>query len=296
MNTKKDGKKTKVEPYAGLMDPKVDYVFKMLFGNEKYPVLSISFLNAVFGYSDKGGAHKRITSIKIENPNINRTMIEDKYSILDIRATLSTGEIINIEIQVKSPGSMTSRLLYYLSKMFGGQLCEGEDYDKLKKCISIAVLDFNLIELESKDFHNKFTFRNQDNLLLSDSMEVHTIELPKLAKQINLDKNDLLVDWLLFISNPEGEETKKLQAKVPEIKQAMEVLEMLSHDKNAREIYEKRQQSLHDKTSALNHERRSAQQEIAIEMLREGMNLNIIAKCTHLLLEEVQELQRKISH
>lgn len=66
-----------------------------------------------------------------------------------------------------------------------------------------------------------------------------------IAKQINLDKNDLLVDWLLFISNPEGEETKKLQEKVPEIKQAMEVLEMLSHDKKAREIYEKRQRLLH---------------------------------------------------
>lgn len=197
---------------------------------------------------------------------------------------------------------MARRLLYYLSKMFGGQLCEGEDYDKLKKCISICVLNFDL--LESKNVHNKFNFRNEDNLVLSDSMEVHTIELLKLKKQAKLDTNDLLVDWLLFISNPEGEETKRLQEKVPVIKQAMEVLTMLSHDKHAREIYEKRQQALHDKASALHHEREegrqegrySTQQEIAIKLLLDGNSPVSVAKYTNLSLEELKNLQKNFSH
>ena len=61
------------------MNPKVDFVFKSIFGNEKYPEILISFLNAVL----KLPKEKKIIKVKIENPNIDKMDIEDKYSILD---------------------------------------------------------------------------------------------------------------------------------------------------------------------------------------------------------------------
>ena len=61
-----------------LMKPKIDFVFKSIFGNEKHPKILISFLNAVFGFS----GDKKIVKVKIENPNIDKDEIEDKYSIL----------------------------------------------------------------------------------------------------------------------------------------------------------------------------------------------------------------------
>ena len=307
MSVRDKGGAAKLAQSVSLMDPKVDFVFKSLFGDEKHPRILISFLNAVFGYSEKDGTHQHITKIKIENPHLDKTMVDDKYSVLDIRATLNTEEIVNIEIQIKSPGSMTNRLLYYLSKMLGNQLCEGESYSKLKRCVSIGVLNFDLIK--NQNFHNKFNFRSDtDKHVLSELLELHTIELPKLAKQKKLDTSNLLVDWALFLSDPEGKNTEKLQKQVPEIKEAMGVLEMLSHDKHARAIYEKRQQALHDKASALQHEREEGkhegrqegahetQQKIAKKLLQAGVDHAVITTATGLTAEQIQNLQKHIAH
>ena len=86
--------KTKID----LMNPKVDFVFKSIFGNEKYPEILISFLNAVLNPPEE----KKIIKVKIENPNIDKMDIEDKYSILDklkfLNASYCVKNFLNIEI------------------------------------------------------------------------------------------------------------------------------------------------------------------------------------------------------
>ena len=199
---------------------------------------------------------------------------------------------------------MTNRMLYYLSKMLGNQLCKGEYYDKLKRCVSIGVLNFDL--LENENFHNKFNFRNaNDNCILTDLLELHTIELPKFAKQKNLDTHDLLVDWALFLSNPEGGYIQVLQRQVPEIQEAMEVLEMLSHDKQASELYEQRQKALRDKRSSLHHAHQgrqeglqqgrqegecAAEKRLILNLFHSGMKLEIISKATNIPLSVIKKL------
>ena len=113
-----------------LMDVKVDFVFKRIFGNEKHPNILISFLNSVFGYSETD--KKRIVKVKIENPNIEKEDLEDKYSILDIKATANDNTLLNIEIQVRNPLNMIERTLYYCCKLISNQLVEGENYKRKK--------------------------------------------------------------------------------------------------------------------------------------------------------------------
>ena len=108
----------------GLLDPKVDFVFKNIFGSPKHPKVLISFLNAVLKPTNK------ITSVELKGTEIGKQFIEDKYSRLDVRATTSNEEIINIEIQLKNEYNMIKRSLYYLSKMYEEQLGDGEDYSK----------------------------------------------------------------------------------------------------------------------------------------------------------------------
>ncbi len=80
----------------GLLDPKVDFVFKNIFGSEKNPKILISFLNATLK------PKKKIVSVEIKGTDIAKQFVEDKYSRLDIKATTSNNEIINIEIQLKN--------------------------------------------------------------------------------------------------------------------------------------------------------------------------------------------------
>ena len=63
-----------------ILSPKVDFVFKRIFGNENNPRILISFLNAVIKPQDL------IKSVQIMNTDIEKESIEDKFSRLDIKA------------------------------------------------------------------------------------------------------------------------------------------------------------------------------------------------------------------
>ena len=77
-----------------LLNPKIDFVFKKIFGSEEHPEILISFLNAVLKPKNN------ITDVEIKNTDIDKSYIEDKFSRLDVKAVTSKNEIINIEIQL----------------------------------------------------------------------------------------------------------------------------------------------------------------------------------------------------
>lgn len=111
------------------IDPKVDFIFKLIFGNEENTDILLSFLNSIL----KLEGMNRIDIIEILNPFIRRELLEDKTSILDIKAKTAIGELINIEIQLFNKYNMDKRSLYYWSKLYSGQLAIGKDYKELKK-------------------------------------------------------------------------------------------------------------------------------------------------------------------
>lgn len=67
----------------GLLDPKVDFVFKNIFGSPNHPEILISFLNATLK------PKRKIVNVAIKKTDIEKQYIEDKYSRLDVKATTS---------------------------------------------------------------------------------------------------------------------------------------------------------------------------------------------------------------
>ena len=53
---------------------------------------------------------KKIVSVKINKTDLDKQFIEDKYSRLDVKATTSNDEIINIEIQLKNENNMITKI------------------------------------------------------------------------------------------------------------------------------------------------------------------------------------------
>ena len=74
-----------------ILSPKIDFVFKRIFGNENNPRILISFLNAVIKPKDL------IETVQIMNNDIDKESIEDKFSRLDIKAKTNKDELINNE-------------------------------------------------------------------------------------------------------------------------------------------------------------------------------------------------------
>ena len=286
----------------GILSPKVDFVFKKIFGNEKHPNILISFLNAVIKPTDL------IKSVQIKNTDIEKEHIEDKYSRLDIKAITNNGEQINIEIQVKNEYNMIKRSLYYWSKMYEGQLTKGQDYDTLSRTICINILDFKY--LKNDNFHNCYRLKEKNtNEELTDVMELHFIEIPKLRKLENSeDISDMLEAWITFIESPTSELIDKLEKSLDEIKEAKEELLRLSGNDKERERYEKRFESLLEQNSLLaNAERKGLQKGIEkgkkegakqekiliAKNLLDILDDETISKKIGLSLKEIKELRNK---
>ena len=64
-----------------LLDPKLDFIFKKIFGTEEGKLQLISLLNALL----KGQPH--IKELTLNNPEIDKILEDDKSSRLDIKAT-----------------------------------------------------------------------------------------------------------------------------------------------------------------------------------------------------------------
>ena len=285
----------------GLLDPKMDFVFKNIFGSEKNPNILISFLNATLKPKDL------ITSVEIKNTDLNKGYIEDKFSRLDVKATTSNNEIINIEIQLKNEYNMIKRSLYYWSKLYSEQLNEGEDYSILKRTICINILNFKY--LKTRKFHSGYRLKEiYSNEELSDVAEIHFIEIPKLEE--GSDEKDMLVAWIEVLKDPESEKVRSLEMSIDEIRQAKDELIRMSNDDTQRELYEMRAKTLKDKISALNEAERKGMQkgmqkgikegmqkgekkkalEIAKSMIDMGLDKKTISKTTGLDLSEIEKL------
>ena len=231
----------------GLLDPKVDFVFKNIFGSPKHPRILISFLNAILKPVNK------ITSVEIKGTDLEKQFIDDKYSRLDIKAETNNNEIINIEIQLKNEYNMIKRSLYYLSKMYEEQLGEGEDYSKLNRTVCINILNFKYLKTEK--FHTGYRLKElETNEELTDVIEMHFIEIPKLPEES--DEKDILMAWTEFLRDPESEKVRSIEMSIEEIREAKDELIRLSNDESQRELYEMRSKILKDKVSALNEAER----------------------------------------
>ena len=133
---------------------------------------------------------------------------------------------------------------------------------------------------------------------MTEDLEIHIIEIPKINRML---ENGKLKKWILFLENPEGEETKRMAEKEKEIKEAIETLEDISSDEAKERIAELRQKYIMDTKSQL----RTAEEkglekgikkrniEIAKKMLQEDIAIETIIKITGLTKEEIEKIKLK---
>ena len=280
---------------VALLPPKMDFVFKRIFGNENHPNVLISFLNAVLTPVDP------IKSVIVKDTTIEKSHLEDKYSRLDVKAMTNKGEHINIEIQLKDEYNMIKRSLYYWRKIYEGQLENGENYQKLSRTICINLLDFNLLNHDK--FHSVYRLKDcETDEELTDVMELHFIELKKM-KDVNRveEVKTKLEAWLYFINQPDSELVQELEKVEVEIKEAKAELVRLSGDRKERERYEKRRESRLNEVSALSYaEEKGIQKgvkqekiEIAKNLVQKGLDDDFILETTGLTLAEVKGIRKE---
>ena len=125
--------------------------------------------------------------------------------------------------------------------MYEEQLSNGEDYSQLNRTICINILNFKY--LRSEKFHTAYRFKElETHEELTDVMEVHFIEIPKLPK--NIDAKDMLVAWTEFLIDPESEAVRRLEMSIEEIREAKDELIRMNSNREERLLYEMRSKIL----------------------------------------------------
>ncbi|MCI0681418.1 MAG: Rpn family recombination-promoting nuclease/putative transposase, partial [Gemmataceae bacterium] len=95
------------------IDPKVDYAFKHLLGREAtWPILA----DLIEKVLDPAPGHK-IQSIELLNPFNPKEALDDKLSVLDIKARDNSGRQFNVEMQMLAFRYYEKRILYYWSRL-----------------------------------------------------------------------------------------------------------------------------------------------------------------------------------
>ncbi|WP_338068276.1 hypothetical protein [Brevibacillus invocatus] len=80
----------------------------------------------------------------------------------------------------------------------------------------------------------------------------------------------------------------------PTIRKAVNVLEFLSQDAEARRLYEMREKALKDEANMIQGAKQEKAMEVAKNLLAMDMTVDVVAKATGLSEEEIEKLKQQL--
>ena len=285
----------------GKMQLTVDYAFKRVFGKNGNESILKDLLESILNIE--------IKSITIQNPEIPKNIKDGKVGVLDVRAELNGDEITEVEMQVQDQHNIDKRSPTYLTKIYSDQLKEGEQYIEVKKVVVINILNFDYYKRNSYHSVARMMFEESkenekvdlgyivEDKYATKDLEMHFIELTKFRKK-DPDMSNKLEQWLCLICDEE-DKIKMAESKNEEIEKAKKELEKLAMNPEDRELYELRLKAIRDEMNirysgyidgkAEGKNERNI--EIAKNMLKENIDIELISKVTGLNPEEIEKLK-----
>ena len=290
-----------------LLKPKNDIVFQSLF-NQNNEKITKAFVQALI--------EQKVEKIVInQDKELLRERPDDKLGILDLQVDVNDNEKIDVEIQLIEKENFADRLLFYFSKMYGREIKRGDAYNKAKRVVLIAIIDFKLALTETIteiETEWKLIEKNRPELTLTNSIEIRIIEFDKVRKFYGKNKDNKKAQWMLFLDDPNSKEVREIMEKNEEIKEATVVVKQMSEDEKMQRLAFLREKAILDEKeiveTATNKGLREGMEkglakgieqgekrkstEIAKELLKENMPIEKIAKITKLSKEEIEQLRK----
>ena len=282
-------KKTK----HSILSPKLDVVFQILFGEVGSEEITKDLLSAILD--------EQINTVDLnQNIVLRRKNPKDKMGIVDVLAKINDNEYCNIEMQVSDDKDIIKRILYYWSKQYSKELQKGHPYIDLKRTINVLIANFKIDILKNLEFHTQWKIieENGRKTVLTDDLELHIIELPKMRNNTANGKDKKLVEWLSFLNNPESKEVANYMKNNESMKKAKEKLNTMSEDERIRRLAELREKAILDELEVKAYNYRKGKnegleqknKEIAKKLKEKGLNIDFIIEITNLTKEEIEKL------
>lgn len=291
------------------LDPKNDVAFRKVFGSEQHKDIVIHFINDILEL--KG--NDQIENVDFLSPIQDPEIASKKQSIVDVLCRAKNGVQIIVEMQVAPTKGFEKRAQYYAAKAYSRQLNQGKEedgkYHNLKEVIFIAIanciifpdkteyksdhviLDKNSYEHNLKDFY--FTF----------------IELPKFKKNNIAELKTIVDKWCYFFKHaPETSEEDLINIIGSDliIEKAYNALNQFNWSETELLAYDEEIKRIRDNIAAMDYQydkgkaegeangRAEEKIEIALNLLRQNLSLDVISSATGLSHDELSKLKAKL--
>jgi predicted transposase/invertase (TIGR01784 family) len=284
------------------INPKTDFAFKKIFGSEQSQEILVSFLNGILY-----GGDPVVESVDILNPYQAPKIRGMKDIFLDVKATISGGQTVIIEMQVLNVEGFEQRVLYNAAKAYSTQLNVGDDYTLLNPVIALTITDFEMFQ-DLDAVISRFVLKEKQQLTehAIEGLELVFVELPKFHQALN-QVDGLTEQWIYFLQNARQLESVPASMQtVPAIQQAFTVANQANLSPEELEDLEHREMFIHDQRNAVvkgtkqglaqgrqegvAQGRQEAKLEIAQRLLA-AFDDATIAQMTDLTIAQVQQLR-----
>jgi predicted transposase/invertase (TIGR01784 family) len=226
-----------------ILPPTDDWVFKLLFGDERHKDNTIALLKSFLDLPDEE------FDITFMDTALKPEAEEDKAGIVDLKVKTKSGMLLDVEIQLNPFPELGKRISFYKSKLVAGQIGEGERYDVIQRVICVCILDYPLFP-EVEEYLNRFRFYNPENGLCFEGIpeEIYTIELPKAPVESD---GRAVWDWTQFLRGKRKEDFEMIAERNPEVRGVVNTLYRISEDPEVRAQMEYRDKARRDHATLL---------------------------------------------
>jgi len=287
------------------INPYTDFGFKKLFGEEANKDLLIDFLNAVLPEKH------RIKTLTFRNLEQLGITIADRRAVYDIYCTAENGEHFIVEMQKEEQHYFKDRAIFYSAFPICHQGKKGKKWNyELTAIYFVGILDFEYDEEEERrKLQRNVQLKDQDGDLFYDKLEFVFLQMPLFTKtesELETQKDK----WCYFLKHlPDFDQIPAI-LREPVFEQAFATAELVRMDGDELLLYEASLKVYRDNYSAwetaeIKAEARGEARgkaegiaegkteekfEIARNMKKDGVDLNLIAKYTGLTPEEIKRL------
>ena len=287
------------------LNPRADLTFKRIFG--EHPDLVISLLNALLPLK----AGEEITEIEYLPSELVPDNPLRKFSIVDVRCRDMQGRHFLVEMQMLWSPEFRQRVLFNASKAYVRQLDTGEGYGLLQPVYSLNLVN-EVFEPELQGYYHHYAMVHVEHTdRIIEGLQLIFVELPKFTPHTYAEKR-MHILWLRFLTEI-NETTRTIPEELleaPEIKKALTVLEESAFTDAELAGYEHfwdgisvektlynsaiRRGLAEGKAEGLAEGKAEGKAEeqrlIAANLKKQGIDIETIAQCTGLAVEEIDKL------
>ena len=250
-----------------------DRMFKAIFARRGHEVALVGLLNGLLGYE----GDQQVTAVEHVGTHLGGHSHSNKQMLLDLRVRDRSGRSFNVEVQRGRAAGLVPRFMSYGARMLSEQHVVGDAWVELRPNIVLVIADV-IIFKEHRNVYSKVLNVDviNDGVTVSDLMQWHYYELPKLAKGSTHGCTPVALDWLHVLQSGHdyGEGRKPLPphlARQEGMRMTMAYYDEASTDPNVRlAAYKMRLEEEGIKTNLREHEARGRAEGKA-EGLAEGL-------------------------